>query len=480
MDPTKRPLKIPPTFSTYAESHGIFDLYKRLLSQLLVEKPEDPLAFLIDLLKRDNDDVPQITILGPPASGKQSIAKMVASKLRCTLLTKDNIIEEADTELRNQAKDLIKAGRQIPVELWGELMKSRLKVFDCIKKGWVLDSFPETREQAIVLASLGIYPKHCILLNAPDTVLIERASGKRVDPKTGDIFHTTFDWPTSSDVADRLKEVPGYSESEITERLVIYHRHIDGILEAYKANLHTFNADQPKADVCSQVMTFLHSKPRTAAPHTPRIVLLGSTGSGKGVQASLLANKYGIINVSMGQLIKQCIAAESRSGQACKSYTERNMLVPDAIVLSILKERLTDLDCAAHGWVLHGYPKTREQAEQLSGAGLLPNRVFFLEIPNDSVMERLSLRATDPITGDRYHLLYNPPRTQEVKDRLKISPKDEEEAVRKRLADYHAYSEELADFYSDSQRINADQDPHTVFESIESMVVKPLPKNPNY
>ena len=103
-------------------------------------------------------------------------------------------------------------------------------------------------------------------------------------------------------------------------------------------------------------------------------------------------------------------------------------------------------------------------------------RVFFLDVPNESVLERLTQRATDPITGDRYHLLYNPPRTQEVKDRLCLHPKDEENEVKKRLAGYSVYSDEIADFYEEAQRVNADQDPHTVFETIESQIVNPLPK----
>jgi adenylate kinase len=104
-------------------------------------------------------------------------------------------------------------------------------------------------------------------------------------------------------------------------------------------------------------------------------------------------------------------------------------------------------------------------------------RVFFLDVPNDSVMERLTLRETDPITGERYHNLYNPPQSQEVKERLCKHPSDTEEEVRKRLSQYHAYVEEIADFYTDAQHVNADQDPHTVFECIESMVVNPLPKH---
>lgn len=102
-------------------------------------------------------------------------------------------------------------------------------------------------------------------------------------------------------------------------------------------------------------------------------------------------------------------------------------------------------------------------------------RIFFLDVPNDSVYERLTLRSLDPITGQRYHALYNPPRTVELKDRGSQHPKDVEDDVRQRLSAFYAYAEEIADFYQDAQHINADQDPHTVFECVESMLVNPTP-----
>lgn len=476
MDATKRPLTVPPEFATYAEEHELFETFKRLLGELIVHKPEDPLAFLIDALKRDNDDVPQVLILGPPSSGKRSIAKLICGKLRTAHLTKESIIEEAEAGFKNEAKKHLNDGTPVPTELWVNMIKNRVSLFDAVKKGWVMDGFPETREQALALQATGIYPKHCVLLDAPDMVLIERSTGKRIDSKTGDIYHVTFDWPNNRDVIERLTECQGTSEADMIERLVVYHRHIDGLLKCYEKSLKVITADQPKTDVFSQVMSFLSRSPRSSAPHTPRVVLLGPTGSGKAVQATLLANKYNIINVSMGQLIKEAIADESKSGHACKAYVEKGAMVPDAIVLSILKDRLCRLDCLTRGWVLHGYPRTQEQAEQLSGAGLAPNRVFTLSVPIDSVLERLTMRATDPITGQRYHMLYKPPATQEVKDRLKVNPADAEEAVRKRLAQYSTYAQELADYYPMAQTISSDQDPHTVFETMESMMVNQLPK----
>ncbi|KAK3087522.1 hypothetical protein FSP39_006998 [Pinctada imbricata] len=476
MDQTKRPLLIPPEFGTYAEKHGVFDMYKRLLEQLIINKPSDPLAFLVDQLKRENDDVPQVIILGPPASGKKTMSKLVSNKLRTAHLTPENLVAEAEVDMKLKVQDMQKRKLPVPTDMWIKIISERLKLLDCVKKGWVMEGFPQTREQSLALQAVGISPKHCVVLEAPDTVLIERAQGRRVDPKTGDIYHTTFDWPPQPEIQGRLEEGSGYSEEEMVDSLVEYHRHIDDIVACYGKVIKVINADQPKADVFSQVYSYLCSQPRSNAPHTPRIVLLGPTGSGKGVQASLLANKYNIVNASCGSLIKQAIADETKAGQAAKAYIEKGMMVPDNTVLSVLSERLSQLDCVSRGWVLHGYPRTREQAEAMTKDGFVPNRVFFLDVPNDSVLERLTRRATDPITGDRYHMLYNPPRTQEVIDRLETAPKDSENQVKQRLAQYNAYVEELSDFYTDAQHVNADQDPHTVFECIESRIVNPLPK----
>jgi len=103
-----------------------------------------------------------------------------------------------------------------------------------------------------------------------------------------------------------------------------------------------------------------------------------------------------------------------------------------------------------------------------------------LDISNEAILERHTLRAVDPLTGNRYHLLYNPPRTQEIKDRLQTDPKDSVDAVMSFLSDYHAHREELHDFYSEfgAQRVNADQDMHTIFETLETLIVNPLPKCP--
>ncbi|KXJ18707.1 adenylate kinase 8 [Exaiptasia diaphana] len=476
MDQTKKPLLIPPEFANYAQKHGIFQTYERLLSKLIIEQPSDPLTFMIETLKQE-ENVPEIIIGGPPAAGKRTMAVMASRHLECVHITMENLINESDSKDANKAKEYMNAKQSVPTHIWINLLKERLQNKDCISKGWLLEGFPHTREQALALQSEGIIPKHFVLLECPDTVLVERVMGKRIDPETGDVYHTTFDPPSEPEVVSRLIPDPKSAEKVMIERLMEYHRHINGILSCYEKIYKTVNADQPKADVFSQVLAYLKSNPRTNAPHTPRVVLLGPTGCGKSVQAELLASKYNLVNVSCVELIKQCLVDDSKIGEIVRPYVERKMLVPDDTVLQLLRSRLSQLDAVTKGWVLHGFPKTREQGEALSRAGFEPNRVIFMDVPNDTILERLSLRSMDPITGERYHLIYNPPRTVEVRERLERSPKDEEDSINQRIAQYQAYVDDISEYYEDvGQHINADQDIHTVMECIESIIVNPLPR----
>lgn len=152
------------------------------------------------------------------------------------------------------------------------------------------------------------------------------------------------------------------------------------------------------------------------------------------------------------------------------------MAVPDSLIMKVLSERLNQQDCIQKGWVLHGFPRDLDQALMMDSLGYKPNRVFFLNVPFDSVLERLTLRRTDPITGERYHLMYKPPPTTEIQDRLLQNPKDAEEHVKFKMDLFYRNAAELEEFYGQALTINGDQDPYTVFEYIESGIINPLPQ----
>ncbi|XP_054376741.2 adenylate kinase 8 isoform X1 [Pongo abelii] len=493
MDATTAPHRIPPEMPQYGEENHIFELMQNMLEQLLIHQPEDPIPFMIQHLHRDNDNVPRIIILGPPASGKTTIAMWLCKHLNSSLLTVENLILNEFSYTATEARRLYLQRKTVPSALLVQLIQERLAEEDCIKRnltrlhsfhtgsswpgqGWILDGIPETREQALRIQTLGIAPRHVIMLSAPDTVLIERNLGKRIDPQTGEIYHTTFDWPPESEIQNRLMAPEDISELETAQKLLEYHRNIVRVIPSYPKILKVISADQPCVDVFYQALTYVQSNHRTNAPFTPRVLLLGPVGSGKSLQAALLAQKYRLVNVCCGQLLKEAVADRTTFGERIQPFFEKEMAVPDSLLMKVLSQRLDQQDCIQKGWVLHGVPRDLDQAHLLNSLGYNPNRVFFLNVPFDSIMERLTLRRIDPVTGERYHLMYKPPPTMEIQARLLQNPKDAEEQVKLKMDLFYRNSADLEQLYGSAITLNGDQDPYTVFEYIESGIINPLPK----
>jgi adenylate kinase len=389
----------------------------------------------------------------------------------------ERVLREDQSPAGTQARALAEEGKEVTPGLWAAIIHSRTQQTDCQDKGWVVEAFPRTREQALALQSEGVKATHFVHLECPDAVLIERYGGKRIDPLTGDVYHLVFSPPTSTAVAGRLVEEEGGVTANVHAPLELYHRHSHSLLTAYSATrCKTFNADQPLGDLVSQVYHFLCTRERSLAPHTPRVVLLGPSGSGKSVQAAKLAHKYNLINVDCEELVQQEMVSGGGSlADKMKPFMDSNMMIPDDMVLSVVTRRLSCLDCTSRGWVLHGFPLTGNQADLLAQAGFRPNRVFFLNLSEESVKERITQRRVDPVSGERYHLLMKPPANHEILNRLETHPHDTEEQVSKRLEIHREFAQELEDVYQLGQHVNADQDPLTVFEVIESLLVNPLP-----
>nr|XP_011710035.1 adenylate kinase 8 isoform X3 [Macaca nemestrina] len=432
MDSASAPHRIPPEMPQYGEENHIFELMQNMLEQLLIHQPEDPIPFMIQHLHKDNDNVPRIVILGPPASGKTTIAMWLCKHLNSSLLTLENLVLNEFSLTATKAKRLYLQRKTIPSALLVQLIQERLAEEDCVKRGWILDGIPETREQALRIQTLGITPRHVIVLSAPDTVLIERNLGKRIDPQTGEIYHTTFDWPPESEIQNRLMVPEDISELETAQKLLEYHRNIVRVIPSYPKILKVISADQPCVDVFYQVCC--------------------------------------------GQLLKEAMADRTTFGELIQPFFEKEMAVPDSLLMKVLSQRLDQQDCIQKGWVLHGVPRDLDQAHLLNSLGYNPNRVFFLNVPFDSIMERLTLRRIDPVTGERYHLMYKPPPTMEIQARLLQNPKDAEEQVKLKMDLFYRNSADLEQLYGSAITLNGDQDPYTVFEYIESGIINPLPK----
>ncbi|KAJ0008940.1 hypothetical protein NQD34_016355 [Periophthalmus magnuspinnatus] len=454
-------VRIPLEIGAYAETHNILDLTQELVRGLVIEQPEDPLEWLIRELKKPGR-LPRVLVLGPPAVGKHSVASRLAVKLRAVHVTTDRLMDDYK-EISVQARAYLKKDQEIPAELLCALVQQRLREPDCFNRGWILDGVLQSRLQALALQRAGILPEHVVHLCAPEDVLQERNRGRMLDPDTGNVYHQTFIWPDDRTVADRLVKGQVLSEETLSARLQRYRCEIPGFSSAYKHSMKVFNSDQPLEDVYQQVLAFVQTRD---CQRTPRVLLLGPPGAGKSLQAQRLCHKYNLVNICCSELQRVVAADRCELGLQIKPYLDMGRPIPDHLVLQVLEKRLNREDCS-RGWVLHDFPEEISQAQALKKTFHHPNRVFFLDLSEEESVHRVSLRATDPVTGISYHSMNNPAPNAEVQSRLKTSPAHHREAVLQQLQHFNSHRARLSTVYPDAIHINAQQDPQSVFEILE-------------
>ncbi|KAA3453526.1 adenylate kinase, chloroplastic-like [Gossypium australe] len=158
-----------------------------------------------------------------------------------------------------------------------------------------------------------------------------------------------------------------------------------------------------------------------------KVIISGAPASGKGTQCELIAQKYGLVHIAAGDLLRAEVAAASENGKLAKEYMEKGELVPDEIVVMMVKERLLQPDSQQRGWLLDGYPRSSSQAAALEDYGIRPDVFILLDVSEDILVERVVGRRLDPLTGKIYHLKYSPPENDEIASRLTQRFDDTEE-----------------------------------------------------
>ena len=181
-----------------------------------------------------------------------------------------------------------------------------------------------------------------------------------------------------------------------------------------------------------------------------RVILLGSPGSGKGTQAQAITEKYGIPQISTGDMLRAAVREGTPLGKEAKKIMDAGLLVSDDIILGLIQERVKSPDCTS-GFLLDGFPRTIAQADGLSQMGLTIDNVVEFVVDDEEIVKRMSGRRVHPGSGRSYHMVFNPPR-QEGKDDETGEPliqrdDDKEETVRKRLSVYHEQTKPLVGYY---------------------------------
>ena len=181
-----------------------------------------------------------------------------------------------------------------------------------------------------------------------------------------------------------------------------------------------------------------------------KLILLGAPGAGKGTQAAFLCQKFGIPQISTGDMLRAAVKAGTELGLAAKKVMDAGGLVSDDIIIGLVKERIQQADCA-NGFLFDGFPRTIPQAEAMKVAGVKIDYVLEIDVPDSDIIARMSGRRVHVASGRTYHVVFNPPKVAGKDDvtgeELIQRDDDQEETVRKRLDVYHQQTRPLVDYY---------------------------------
>jgi len=187
-----------------------------------------------------------------------------------------------------------------------------------------------------------------------------------------------------------------------------------------------------------------------------QIILLGAPGAGKGTQAKFISDHLNIPQISTGDMLRASVSKGTELGLKAKVLMEKGELVPDDLILDLVKDRISEKDCA-NGFLFDGFPRTLDQANALKEKGVKIDCVIEIMVDDDEIIQRMSGRRVHTASGRTYHIKYNPPKQENIDDEtgepLIQRPDDNEETVRKRLAIYHDQTSPLVDFYKKSSLV---------------------------
>jgi len=292
--------------------------------------------------------------------------------------------------------------------------------------------------------------------------LVERVTGRRTDPVTGKIYHMKFSPPENAEVAARLVQRSDDTAEKIVVRYKEFQSHIDSVKSSFEDKMILVDGTASQNEVKTSIRFALESviEEKSAqlelsketkslvSPILPdlsplKIIIAGAPASGKGTQCEVITSKFGVVHLSTGDILRAAVKAGTAVGLKAKSFMDAGKLVPDEVIIDVVVERLKEDDCATRGWLLDGFPRTQSQADALIAAGMIPDCFILLNVPEEVLVERVTGRRTDPVTGKIYHMKFSPPENAEVAARLVQRSDDTAEKIVVRYKEFQSHIDEV-------------------------------------
>ncbi|EIE26817.1 adenylate kinase in complex with the inhibitor P1,P5-Bis(Adenosine-5'-)pentaphosphate [Coccomyxa subellipsoidea C-169] len=195
-------------------------------------------------------------------------------------------------------------------------------------------------------------------------------------------------------------------------------------------------------------------------------MIAGAPAAGKGTQCEKIVKKFGLVHISAGDLLRAEVSSGSEAGKKAESFMSQGYLVPNELVVEMVKNRLSQQDAQESGWLLDGYPRSAEQAEAIQEAGIRPDVFILIDVSDDELVERVTGRRLDPETNTIYHMKFKPP-PDAIVHRLVQRSDDTEDKLRNRLATHHKNVEAVVGYYKDMLvEVNGQRSMDEVFAEI--------------
>eukprot|EP00871_Galdieria_phlegrea_P005567 jgi/Galph1/6010/GphlegSOOS_G4729.1 len=372
-------------------------------------------SFPVSLEQRNTTQVPlRIIIAGAPASGKGTQCKKIAKRYNLVHISTGDMLREAiiqGTELGRVAKGYMDRGELVPDHVVIDMLQRRLEQDDCKQNGWLLDGFPRTVAQAQALEQANIFPDLVLVLDVPESDLIERVVGRRLDPVTGHIYHIKYS-PPDICIAGRLIQRSDDTEEMVRIRLSAYQKHIDAIEQKFPKVIHingSRSAEEVFSDIVHRIECSHSFQSETGTSMQPNaFIVLGVPGSNKTEYAWVVVRKTNSVLCDISALFVDFLSHEKGSmREVVRKSIESGKLVPDEIVLKIVEDFLCRNDCHRKRVVFCGFPRTLTQIEYLKKRQFCVDQVLLVDVPDEVTVPNLLGKHPEEIQLSKFLIGHN-------------------------------------------------------------------------
>ena len=433
----------------YFDEHKVYDLFEKLFKELIINRPENPLDYLISRLQRQ--DTKRIFITGYSGTNKKSISLALTNELGYTCLDMDQLLNREISKKLDNSKKIeknYKENRLVDDEIVIELVKNQLIKYEEENCSYIIQGFPRNRNQAIFLQSIGLLPDNIIVLKTSreksEESIMEKLK-ERFSPENKE------DQPQEHSAESESNAHGHKSDEQLKEMAKISMEESEMNISAVEDVFSGFYCEIPvdkysdEDEIVNELANLLKFKNKTnAARKPPRIVLTTPPATDKNGIAKNICNELKIIHVNVIDLLKKEIAKKNENSKIILSYLEKNDLVDDKFLLKLIEERLFSSDCMINGWILTGFPRSESQINFMEKMTpeIKPSLIAVVDMEQKNIIDKAKKIKYDPKTGkiylekeeNKYESITEPEKevSNDVIKRLIGRKQDEDEILKKR------------------------------------------------